>query len=173
MLQCPKAINASPLFIHITMADLSGLVKRLVIAWVFWVGALSGLVAWTGPVTPAIILGGASALWITSFLLTLRSPIFRGYINDWYVSLPGLRFLSWLKFCVLGLLGLFPKQPQSPATYNPNLANTIITLLIATISVPFLYWKTWNPELNHHVITLERDTVVSSNNTYIPGSQHT
>jgi hypothetical protein len=132
------------------MADLGSLAERLVIAWVIWVAALAGLVAWTGPVSPVIILGGLSSLWMAYFLLKLRHSVFRDYVKDWFFLMPVTRFL----------LLLLPQQPPAPAAYNPNPANTIITLLIATIIVPVLYGITWHPELNQRSITLERDTVV-------------
>ena len=117
------------------MVGLTRSVQLLVAAWIFWVGALAGLVSWKQPITPVKILGGISGLWFLALIvIALISFEFRAYLKDWW--------------------------PPSPAAYKPNPANTIITLLIATAVLPILYWKTWDPDLNRSIITLERDRVV-------------
>ncbi|KAK0622619.1 hypothetical protein B0T14DRAFT_150695 [Immersiella caudata] len=124
------------------MVTLTRLVQCLVVAWVAWVAALAGLIHWRQPITPVKVLAGLSGLWILILVvISAARTELRNYVRDW--------FFSWPR--------------SNPATYKPNPANTIITLLIATFATPFLYWKTWDPELNRGIINLERDTVGSVN----------
>jgi hypothetical protein len=118
------------------MVTLARSVQVLVVTWIVWIGALAGFLHWKQPETPAKVLGGISGLWILNLLIMAGiSSDFRTYVKDWW--------------------------PPKPVTYKPNPANTVITLLIATVIIPALYKTTWDSDLNQRIITSERNTVVS------------
>ncbi|KAK0639562.1 hypothetical protein B0T16DRAFT_518489 [Cercophora newfieldiana] len=117
--------------------EIPRLVKWFVVfLWVIWVGIFFGLVSITGEVKSVITVGILSAVWIIILSAVVWFTQLRDYVGGWF-------FWS-----------------RATAPWNPNIANTIITLLVATIAVPLLYWQVWWPDLNHRVLTLERDTVM-------------
>ncbi|KAK4198896.1 hypothetical protein QBC40DRAFT_340947 [Triangularia verruculosa] len=115
-------------------------VRWFVLGWVAWLGISGALVVLTVP-SSRIIIAVLSGVWVLSVIGVLGVCLL-------------LLFASLSGGDKPLLLGLKSK-------YSQNLGNTVITLLAATITLPFLYWTVWDPERTRNVITFDRDIVAS------------
>ncbi|KAK0662473.1 hypothetical protein QBC41DRAFT_368312 [Cercophora samala] len=122
-------------------------VRWFVLGWIAWLSISGALVIATAPPS-RIIIAVLAGVWVLSVIGTIV-------------------------VCVL-LLWASPSDSDKPlwfrlkSKYNPNLGSTVITLLAATITLPFLYGYLWDPERMRNVITFDRDTVANLENNPPP-----
>ncbi|KAK0735324.1 hypothetical protein B0T21DRAFT_411962 [Apiosordaria backusii] len=115
-------------------------VRWFVLGWVGWLSITGALVISTAP-SSRVIIAVLSGVWLLSVIGTV-----------------GVCFL---------LLFASPSDSKKPlwfrlkSEYSQNLGSTVLTLLAATTTLPFLYWTLWDPERTRNIITFDRDTVDS------------
>ncbi|KAK4191329.1 hypothetical protein QBC35DRAFT_487939 [Podospora australis] len=113
-------------------------VRLFVLGWLGWL------------VIAAVLVASTASIKFTPKILTATSVF-------WVASVLGYLILSLYRIC------RSPNTSVNPPRYrlqcDQNLGNTIITLLVATLALPVLYWTTWFPDQTRNVSTFERDTV--------------
>ncbi|KAK4174862.1 hypothetical protein QBC36DRAFT_356192 [Triangularia setosa] len=124
-------------------------VRWFVLGWVAWLSIAGALVISAAP-SSRVIIAVLSGVWVMSVIGTI-----------------GVSFL---------LLFTSPSDSERPlwfhleSAYSQNLGSTVVTLLAATLALPFLYWTFWDPERTRNVIIFNRDTVsqTSQANAHFP-----
>ncbi|PKS08635.1 hypothetical protein jhhlp_005022 [Lomentospora prolificans] len=102
-------------------------------------------------------------LWLTATLINFKYPTPKSPVIVGGLAVPVASALfSYLLF------GIFRARRAAPKRqYSTNLGNTYLTLTIAAVILPVLYWRFWHREMNRDVFTFSQDHLVSDTETIL------
>ncbi|OBT53607.1 hypothetical protein VE04_05157 [Pseudogymnoascus sp. 24MN13] len=112
----------------------------LTLSWVAWIVPTVVLFNWATPVTRTAIV----CIWVPFFLVLVL--LLFGFDKN----IPCADRIAKL-----------PKKFLRGHQYNYNLGNTVLTLSISALVLPWLYYKFWYPNRTKSVIISDQDTVDS------------